>query len=107
VLLPSSDSTFRRALNEWFQSQNIRPQIIAELDDAALASVFAEAGLGVFAVPDVIEGEVRSRYRVELVGRVKAIRQRFYAISVERKIRHPAVAAICAAARKHIFADRA
>jgi LysR family transcriptional activator of nhaA len=104
VLLPSGDSTFRRAINEWFEARNIRPEVIAELDDAALASVFGEAGLGVFAVPDVIEAEVRTRYRVERVGRAQAIRQRFYAISVERKIRHPAVVAICEVARKHIFA---
>jgi LysR family transcriptional activator of nhaA len=104
VLLPSGDSTFRRALNEWFDARNIRPQIIAELDDIALASVLGEAGLGVFAVPDVIEDEVRSRYRVQLVGRVKTIRQRFYAISVERKIKHPGVVAICEVARAHIFA---
>lgn len=104
VLLPGSDSTFRRALNEWFAARGIRPEVIAELDDTALASEFAEAGLGVFAVPDVIEDEVRARYRVQLVGRVKAIRQRFYAISIERKIKHPAVAAICEVARQHIFA---
>jgi LysR family transcriptional regulator, transcriptional activator of nhaA len=104
VLLPSSDSTFRRAINEWFESHDLRPEVIAELDDGALASIFGEAGLGVFAVPDVIEAEIRARYRVELVGRVKAIRQRFYAISVERKIRHPAVVAICEVARTHIFA---
>jgi hypothetical protein len=54
VLLPSSDSTFRRALNEWFDARNIRPEVIAELDDAALASVFGEAGLGVFAAPEAI-----------------------------------------------------
>jgi LysR family transcriptional activator of nhaA len=104
VLLPSSDSTFRRALNEWFESRNVRPKIVAELDDAALASVFGEAGLGVFAAPDVIEDEITQRYRVQLVGRAKGIRQRFYAISVERKIRHPGVVAICEVARKHIFA---
>jgi len=66
--------------------------------------ILGEAGLGVFAAPDVIEKEVRQRYRVKVVGRTKEIRQRFYAISVERKIRHPAVLAICEVARKHIFA---
>ncbi len=103
-LLPGSDSTLRRALNEWFDSRGIRPRIVAELDDAALAQILGEAGLGVFAVPDVVEQEVRRRYKVQLVGRTREIRQRFYAISVERKIRHPAVAAICEVARKHIFA---
>ncbi len=103
-LLPASDSTLRRALNEWFDARNIRPRISAELDDAALATILGEAGLGVFAAPDVVEKEVRRRYKVQLVGRTKEIRQRFYAISVERKIRHPGVVAICEAARKDIFA---
>ena len=57
-----------------------------------------------FAAPDVIEKEVRQRYKVHVVGRTTEIRQRFFAISVERKIRHPAVVAICEAARKNIFA---
>jgi LysR family transcriptional activator of nhaA len=103
-LLPGSDSTLCRALNEWFDARNIRPKVVAELDDAALAQVLGEAGLGVFAAPDVVENEIRRRYKVQVVGRTKDVRQRFYAISVERKIKHPAVAAICEVARKHIFA---
>ena len=103
VLLPSSDSTFRRALDEWFRSHDIRPEIIAELDDLALASVFGETGLGVIAAPDVIEKELRQRYGLQLVGRATDIRQRFFAISVERKIKNPAVAAICEVARTKIF----
>jgi LysR family transcriptional regulator, transcriptional activator of nhaA len=102
-LMPGGDSTLRRALDEWFDSQEIRPKIVAELDDTALARVLGEAGLGVFAAPDVVEDDVRRRYKVQLVGRAKDVRQRFYAISVERKIKHPAVLAICNVARKHIF----
>ena len=104
VLVPGDDSTFRRALNHWFTSHDLRPQIIAELDDLALALVLGEAGLGIFAAPDVLADEIRRRYKVELVGRAKDIRQRFYAISVERKVENRAVAAICQVARKHIFA---
>ena len=103
MLLPSGDSAFRRALDEWFAARSIRPQVIAELDALALASVFGEAGLGIFAAPDVIEAEIRARYKVQLVGRVRVLRQRFYAISGERKLRHPGVVAICEVARKHIF----
>jgi LysR family transcriptional activator of nhaA len=103
VLLPGGGSTFRRALNEWFESHDLRPEIIAELDDLALATVLGEAGLGVFAAPDVIAKEITQRYDVQLVGRARDIQQRFYAISLERKIKHPAVAAICQLARKHIF----
>jgi len=104
MLLPSSNSTFRRSLDEWFQSRGIRPEVIAELDDIALASILGEKGLGVLAAPDVMAKELGKRYGLELVGRAKDIRQRFFAISVERKIKHPAVAAICEVARKKIFA---
>jgi LysR family transcriptional regulator, transcriptional activator of nhaA len=104
VLLPASDSTFRRALDGWFETHKIRPEVIAELDDLALASVLGEQGLGVLAAPDVIERELRQRYKLQLVGRAKDIRQRFFAISVERKIKNPAVVAICEAARRKIFA---
>ena len=103
VLLPTGDSTFRRALNGWFDANDVRPDIIAELDDLALASVLGEAGLGVFAAPDVLAKELQRRYGIQLVGRAPNLKQRFYAISIERKIKHPAVAAICQVARKHIF----
>jgi len=103
-LLPGGQSALRRALEGWFDSLKVRPKIVAELDDAALAKVVAEAGLGVFAAPNVVEKEIRQRYKVQIIGRVEEVRQRFYAISVERKIRHPAVLAISDAARKHIFA---
>lgn len=102
-VLPGSDSTLRRALNDWFATNQIHPKIVAEMDDAALAFVMGEAGLGVFAAPDVIEAEVRRRYRVRVVGRAREIVQRFYVISLERKIQHPAVAALCEVARTRIF----
>ena len=104
VLLPTADSTFRRALDEWFGSHDIRPEVVAELDDLALAFVLGEKGLGVLAAPDVTAKELRQRYTLELVGRAKDIRQRFYAISIERKIKNPAVVAICEVARKRVFA---
>jgi LysR family transcriptional regulator, transcriptional activator of nhaA len=103
-LLPGSGSTLRRTLEEWFDALGIRPKVVAELDDAALANVLGEAGLGVFASPDVVETEILRRYQVQRIGRVEDLRQRFYAISVERKIKNPAVIAICEIARKHIFA---
>ena len=103
VLLPSNGSTFRRALDDWFRSNDIRPDVIAELDDLALASVLGEQRLGVVAAPDVIENKLRRRYGLHLVGRDDKIRQRFFAISVERTIKNPAVAAICEVARKKTF----
>ena len=102
-ILPGGNSGLRRELERWFDALNLRPKVVAELDDPALAKVVGEAGLGVFAVADVAEKEVLQRYNVQLVGRVEALRHRFYAISLERKIRHPAVVAISEAARTSIF----
>lgn len=102
-LLPGAPSTVRRALQHWFDAQDVRPRVVAELDDSALAKEFGEEGMGVFAAPAVIEAEILRRYRVRVVGRSEAVRQQFYAISVERKIKHPAVVAICDAARQDIF----
>ena len=103
-LLPGPQSMLRRGLEQWFDAQGVRPGIVGEFDDPALSNVVAEAGLGVFAVPEVIAEDIRVRHRLQQVGRVDSLRQRFYAISAERKIKNPAVVAICEGARKDIFA---
>ena len=94
----------RRGLEQWFEAHDVRPRVVGEFDDPALANVVAEAGLGVCAVPEVIADDVRVRHRLQRVGRIEGLRQRFYAISAERKIKNPAVVAICEGARKDIFA---
>lgn len=104
-LLPSASSALRRSLDQWFDAQGIRPQVRGELDDGALMKVFGQSGEGLFPSPTVIEAEVRRQYRVHVVGRIKEVRERFYAISVERKLKHPAVVAISEAARSKMFAD--
>jgi LysR family transcriptional activator of nhaA len=76
---------------------------VAEFDDSALMYAFGEEGKGIFPSPTVFEEEFRRRYHVQVVGRVKPVRQQFYAISVDRRIQHPAVMAIVTAARQEIF----
>lgn len=88
----------------YFWAHQVRPELVAELDDLALASVFGEAGKGIFAVPELLAREIRQRHGVQLVGHAREVRQRFYAISVERKIKHPGVIAICEAARRRFLA---
>ncbi len=103
-LLPSTASAVRRALEQWFNAHRITPTIVAELDDSALAKEFGQKGMGVFAAPTVIDAEVLHAYDVKVIGRADAVRQQFFAISVERKVRHPSVVAIREAAREVIFA---
>ncbi len=103
MLLPSPMSALRGSLDRWFDSVNIRPRITGEFDDQALLKVFGQAGDGVFAAPSIIEEEVRQQHNVMVVGRAGAVREQFYAISVERVIKHPAVAAVQKAACCSIF----
>jgi LysR family transcriptional activator of nhaA len=94
MLLPTPMSALRGHLDQWFTSQGIRPRVIGEFDDRALIKVFGQAGDGVFVVPTIIEEEVCRRHGVTVIGRSETVRERFYAISVERVIKHPAVVAI-------------
>lgn len=102
-LLPLENSTPRRALNQWFDRHGLRPRVIAEFEDSALLKVFGADGLGIFPAPTLIEKEVIEQYGVALLGRTTEVRERFYAISAERRLKHPAVVAISEAAREDAF----
>ena len=94
----------RRLLEQWFEAEGIHPVVRGEFADSAVLKVFGSTGLGIFAVPSVVEEEVQRQYRVRLVGRVESLRERFYVISAERRLKHPAVVAITDAARQKLFA---
>jgi LysR family transcriptional activator of nhaA len=98
-LLPSGDSGLRLSLEDWFRKQGVRPRVVGTFEDSALIDAFGRAGAGLFAVPSAIETGVRRQYGVRLVGRLDSVRQRFYAITVERTVRNPAVIAISERAR--------
>jgi LysR family transcriptional activator of nhaA len=103
LLLPVEMTALRGALDRWFAALGVRPAIAGEFDDSALIMVFGQEGDGVFASPTVIEEQVLRQHQVQVVGRTQAVKERYYAISVERIIKHPAVAAICEAARQDLF----
>ncbi len=104
MLLPTTNTNLRRALDRWFDEQRIRPRIVSEFEDTALLKVFGEAGNGVFPAPSAIEKEIVRQYRVKRVGHTGKVKASFYAISVERRIKHPAVLAISEAAQADLFA---
>lgn len=103
-LLPTEGTALRRSLDHWFDARGFRPVVAGEFEDSALLKAFGQAGTGLFVVPSVIEVEVCRQYQVETLGRIEAVRERFYAISVERRLKHPAVVAISEAARRELFA---
>jgi LysR family transcriptional activator of nhaA len=102
-LLPIRNSTLRQILDQWFESQSIQPRILAEFQDTALLTAFGQSGAGIFAAPLAIEEEVRSRYRVVRLGEVGPRVTEYYAVSAERKIKHPAATIIAEVARHKLF----
>lgn len=102
-LLPTESTTLRRSLERWFEAEEVAPHVVAEIADSSLLKTFGQAGMGVFAAPVVVEAEIRRKYQVETIGHVPGVVERFYAISIERRIKHPAVLAISSAAREELF----
>lgn len=100
LLLPGEMTVVRNRLIEWLDTQHIYPQITGEFDDSALMKAFGRSGTGIFIAPTPIAEEVKKQYGVVIIGETNNIREQFYAISVERKISHPAVAAITETARE-------
>jgi LysR family transcriptional activator of nhaA len=103
MLLPTENSALRRALEAWFQEQGVRPRVVAEIEDSALMKVFGQQGAGVFAAPTIVADDVKRQYGVRAIHEAPDVIERFYAITVERRITHPATAAIAAAAREQLF----
>jgi LysR family transcriptional activator of nhaA len=106
VLLPAEGSSLRRSLEQWFEAEGLRPRVVGEIEDSALLKVFGQAGTGLFPAPVAIEAEVRAQFGVKVAGRVDTVKERFYALSAERKLKHPAVVAIREAARSQLFGER-
>jgi len=99
LLLPTDHTAVRRELNLWFERKRIHPVVVAEFDDSATMRVFGQSGQGIFPVPSLIDEQLQRDRTIKLVGRTQDVRARFYAISLDAKPKHPAVAAICQAAR--------
>ena len=104
MLLPTSNTSLRHSLDLWFEELDVRPRSVAEIEDTALLKVFGQHGTGIFAAPIVVADEIRKIHGVQLVGRTDEVREQFFAITVERRISHPAVAAIADEARRGILA---
>jgi LysR family transcriptional activator of nhaA len=100
LLIPSETNLVQAKLLDWLDRHRIYPSIVGEFDDSALMKVFGQAGTGVFMVPSPIASEVEKHYGVRIVGSTEEVREQYFAITVERRITHPAVSAITETARE-------
>lgn len=103
MLMPTASSALRRSLELWFERTNVQPLVVAEFEDRALMKAFGEAAAGVFTSPTAVEGDVLDKYAVGVIGRTDEVKERFFIISGERRIKHPAVSAITESARLDLF----
>lgn len=103
LLIPGEDSALRAPLMRWLERQAVLPQIVGEFDDSALMKAFGQAGSGVFPIPAAIAVEAAQQYGTVVLGQTAEIRERFFVISVERRITHPAVLAVSEAARRSLL----
>jgi len=103
ALLPADNTSLRRAVEAWFRDIGVQPRVVAEFEDLALMKVMAAEGRGFIALPSVVAGEAVRRYRFRVLGESDACRVQFHAITAERRIIHPAVAAMTGAARARLF----
>lgn len=100
LLLPTQETALRRLIDHWLDRLQLRPGIVAEADDAAFLLTFAQRGHGLMAVPEFICNEVATQYGLCVAGELEGVSERYYAISVQRQLRHPAVVAIAGAAHR-------
>ena len=96
-LLPTKETVLRRQLDRWFTESEITPLIRGEFADSAMLKIAGRNGLGLFAVPSIVEEEIRKLYGLTSIGRIDGIHEQFFAVSIERRIKHPGVLAICKA----------
>jgi len=103
MLVPSVDVAIRSRLDRWCEDNKLQPRVVGEFDDSALMKAFGQREMGVFIGPTVIESEIEAQYGVKTIGRTKEITDEFFAISVERRVKHPCVVAIAEASRTRFF----
>jgi LysR family transcriptional activator of nhaA len=107
MLIPAEGTALRGALMHWLDRLGLRPRIVGEFEDRALMQAFGQSGVGVFMSPSVIDAEIARQHGVEAIGSTTEVRERYYAIATERRLRHPGVVAVSQAARLELFAGYA
>lgn len=103
ILLPTSNTTFRMSLNDWLTRHKLYPTIIGEFEDSATLKAFGQEGHGIFPGSSAVEQEICRQYQVRVVGRADGVKQKFYGITAERRLKHPTVVALFEAARHEVF----
>lgn len=104
ALLPSENMGMRGALEKWFDDQGVRPRLVGEFEDSALMEVASSGALGFTTVHTVVDHAALKHYGLKVIAKVEECGSDFYAITAERRLKHPAVMAITEHAYSQLFA---
>jgi LysR family transcriptional activator of nhaA len=96
LLVPIRSNPLRGAIDAWFEALDLHPQVIGEFSDSALLKTFGRAGLGLFPAPADMQADILAQFGAKPLGRLDGVRESWYAIAAQRRVQHPAVAAIMA-----------
>ena len=102
-VMPADGTLMRRSVDKWMSESELQPEVIGEMDDTALMKVFAEAGVGFIPAPLAIKTEIENQFGLRLLMEIPEAVERFYAITVQRRLQHPAVVRISQAAKSTLF----
>lgn len=102
LLLPAAGTSLRRLVDRWLVERGIKVEIEGEFEDAAMMRAFGLRGRGLFPVRAALQAELDDRDEVVRIGTLRGIHERYYAVTADRRVRHPAVAALIEAARQNL-----
>ncbi len=97
--LPLRGAALREQLQAWFNANQIRPSVVAEVEDRAMLNYLGQAGFGIIPVAVEIADEIARQFGVTYLGPAEGVWDRNYIVALEQSLRRPAVAAVFAAAR--------
>lgn len=103
LLLPTRNNAIRARLDQWLETNNLRPDVVGEFEDSALLKTFGRNGLGMFPAPEALTQDIREQFNAVPVGHMDEVREQYFAISTELKIRHPAVESLLKASHGGVF----
>ena len=104
LLVPTRNNALRGRIDAWLVEHKVRADIVGEFEDNAMLNTFGRNGMGLFFAPSALARDIEEQLGAVLVGQAPELREHFYAISNERKIRHPAIEAILSAKHSGLFA---
>ena len=95
LFLPTRQNALRGRIDRWIENIGIHPRIVGEFQDSALLGTFGRAGLGFFPAPLALAEQVAEQLDARPLGEMAGVSEQIYAISNERRIRHPAIEVLC------------